>query len=59
MQLAATSTYANLCTVSLSACLNLYPLLALLQVNVVVKLADGHVIAENFPLNLCRPDSSQ
>jgi len=29
------------------------------EVNVVVKLADGHVIAENFPLNLCRPDSSQ
>lgn len=27
------------------------------EVNVVVKLADGHVIAENFPLNLCRPDT--
>jgi hypothetical protein len=25
------------------------------EVNVVVKLADGHVIAENFPLNLYRP----
>lgn len=27
------------------------------EVNVVVKLSDGHVIAENFPLELCRPDT--
>jgi len=27
------------------------------EVNVVVKLADGHVIAENLPLHFYRPDT--